>query len=297
MDSLARRIWSFLLISAVVALAGCGSALRGGPDRLEPVQAETDRYRKWVPTMEAQYYEQYGAMDESTRITIRNEIIAQRMYMIDVQYTTYESGLTRDRQVVGFFAGTTMQGLSAAGTVISPGDTTRILAGATSFVSGAKGYYDSEIIIAKTVQILQTQMRASRANVAGRILGRFEDSTRRYPLSLAMTDIEEYYRAGTLTSGLVEAAATVSAEKDVQETAKDLVFEETYAPDHSSEILYSYLFPNGSYSAERAQKLNEILRTDLGTERIVQTILDGAESAELRVRLIAAAKRRGIAFP
>jgi hypothetical protein len=62
--------------------------------------------------------------------------------------------------------------------------------------------------------------------------------------------------------------------------------------DDSSRILNAYLLPNGTYSPERLQTLNALLR-DLGVVRDVRLILDGEGDVELRKNLIRYAKEKG----
>jgi hypothetical protein len=47
---------------------------------------------------------------------------------------------------------------------------TKILSGIAGGVTGVKGVYQSDIIIAKTIQVAQTQMQANRDLILARIL-------------------------------------------------------------------------------------------------------------------------------
>jgi hypothetical protein len=77
-------------------------------------------------------------------------------------------------------------------------------------VSATRGFYDSDLVIAKTIQIIEAQMRARRDIVAKTILTGRTASTINYPLSAALSDLEDYYLAGTLNTGLIEAAGDAS---------------------------------------------------------------------------------------
>lgn len=176
------------------------ATLQGDPTRLYPVQYEMDVARQILPDLERQYYD---AGSEPLRQAIRNDIIARRMYIINVQYSDYEANLTRENQEVNFAADAASLGLNTAGTLVPLGSTTKLLGGIAGGINGIKGNYESDIVIAKTVQIIQAQMRANRDIVATRILKNMGQSTAAYPLSLALTDLEDFYRAGTLTPGLI----------------------------------------------------------------------------------------------
>jgi hypothetical protein len=60
-------------------LSGCLAALQGDPDRLYPVQYETDAARQLLPYLEQRYYD--PAFSERERQATRNDIIARRMYI------------------------------------------------------------------------------------------------------------------------------------------------------------------------------------------------------------------------
>jgi hypothetical protein len=94
-------------------VSGCLATLQGDPTRLYPVQYEMDVARQILPDLERQYYD---AGSEPLRQAIRNDIIARRMYIVNVQYSDYEANLTRENQEVNFAADAASLGLNTAGT-------------------------------------------------------------------------------------------------------------------------------------------------------------------------------------
>src|SRR5947209_19672063 len=84
-----------------VALSGCIASTRN-PDRLIPVAAEMDFLAVDQSRLIANYDRAMASADFVGARTIRNDIITQRMYAIDVQSTQYETARTRERQEVGF---------------------------------------------------------------------------------------------------------------------------------------------------------------------------------------------------
>src|SRR5438876_11878957 len=97
-----RRVVSFTkwlpIVSAALALAGCLPST-GTPDRLYPVGVEMDMVRSTQEELVRQYNTYVFSNPVQARL-IRNEIIAERMYAVDVQYTQYENALTREGQEV-----------------------------------------------------------------------------------------------------------------------------------------------------------------------------------------------------
>lgn len=134
------------------------------------------------------------------------------MYAIDVNYDVYENNLTREMQNLNFAATVANIALTAVASQITPPGTKDILTATAAGLTGAKAAYDKEVLIQRTIQIIQSQMRANRDRVARRILQRLNASADEYPLMMAWIDLQAYYKAGTFTDGLVEAGHTVGTQ-------------------------------------------------------------------------------------
>jgi hypothetical protein len=245
-----RMVAALLLVGAT--LAGC-KTIEGGPDRLYPAAEEIGNARRLLGQEDTaglvqQYYDltNSGVADVEFRLMrLRNEIIARRMYIVDVEYTEYETALTNERQKFGFATATAAQGLAIASTLVTPLRAAQIVGGVGAGVGAARGFYDSEIVIAKTIQIAQGHMRANRADVAKRIISYRNASTIVYPLSAALHDLEDYYSAGTLTAGLVDAVGQAGEDAKDAEDAKAATAFSVYLVDDSSTKLDTFLRPAG----------------------------------------------------
>ena len=216
------RVRSFGRVAVVLlaaALSGCIASTRN-PERLIPVPVEMEALAVDQSTLIASYNDAIRGNSAGAR-TIRNEIITRRMYAIDVQYTQYENALTREGQEIGFGALTTATGLSSAATLVAGSTTKSILSAAATGVLATKGHYESEILLAQTIRTIQKQMRASRNAISMNILAKMNQSVADYPLWSALSDVEDYYNAGTLTTGIIDTSTTVGiqeAESRVQKT-------------------------------------------------------------------------------
>ena len=280
-----------LLLCFVVPLVSCGSSFQGGPTPLYS-QAEAQNYtREMLGWLKARYYEQ---TDETLRAGYRNEYIGVYLTYMSREYYAYEARLTGERQRVGFGLGVASLGLNAAGSLDAFGRST-LFSGLAGTATGIRGQYDSEVLFAKTLQIIQAQMRSNRDSAAAHILRGMQLSTRDYPLSIAEADLEDFYGAGTLTAGLLKTAESVGRDAAASETEKKLVIEGKYAPDDSSETIRRYVFVDGIWNEERYQRLQTVLTTLDASVELFQ-ILDRAEYAELRDKLIKDARSRGIAL-
>jgi len=291
MCSLRRRVASVAaLIASGVVLSGCVTA-RGGPERLFSISEEVAQARDVVLPIVVDKYN--FAQTESDRMLARNEYIARRMYIIDVEYTEFETALTRERQEFGFITALTGQALTTAGTVFTPVNTIHTLNGLATGLNTSKGFYDSELLVSKTIQIVEGQMRAQRDDVATRIISRINknESTITYPLSAALHDLEDYYRAGTLSAGLIKAATDAGNAAQDAATAKEAVmlqggsFE---ANDTTTLRLQAFLAAPGDRKAKVAL-LETCLFKARGVHLPYKSIMFGANFKDLRTKVAACA--------
>ncbi|RWE78123.1 hypothetical protein [Mesorhizobium sp.] len=194
----------------VSSLAGCLPSLSDGPPRLVSVAEETQALRQTV-----------GFPDlTNTSSAYRNAYVTTRMYAIDLAYSQYEASLTHERQDVSFIADVTNIGLTGTASLAGAAETKAILAGIAAGLTGAKSSYTNDILFSRTVEVLQTQMRANRAEVATRIIGNLKKPTAVYPIQFALSDLEDYYRAGTLSGAMIAVGSTVATKELVAEQTK-----------------------------------------------------------------------------
>jgi hypothetical protein len=308
--------------SLLVALAssGCMATLDGGPSRLYSISDEVALAKNLLEgaaVTEGQfrtedekgfmqrYYDVRGmdAASEVRRKFYRDEIIARRMYIIDIQYSEYEASLLRDRQTVGFLTSTASQGLTIGSTLAASQSAARVLSGIAGGVGAVKGIYDSELIIAKSIQIIQGQMRTQRDIVAARIADRMNWPTTNYSLPAALTDLEDYYRAGTMNTGLIRALGESgeNARRAGELRGNAVVIPAgTFLPgEETSRIIREFLAP-GPQRAARVAALQKCLssfrdvRDALGRPLNINGIDRGSEFIPIRQRVIVCARADGL---
>lgn len=208
------RVAVFLTLGGLVS--GCAS-FEGGPPRLYAVADETAIIRNQLAEFNLA---EFSRLNEASRRQQRNDWIGARMYAVDLNYTAYESNLTRERQGVGLGATLATLGLTTASTLATHIATKDTLTAVAGVVTGARAAYNDEVLIAHSIQWIQSQMRAQRARVAQRILLGMRMSTQDYPLPAALSDLEEYYRAGTFTGGIISTGETVAVDARLSEQLK-----------------------------------------------------------------------------
>ncbi|MDB5578950.1 MAG: hypothetical protein JWR80_4126 [Bradyrhizobium sp.] len=203
----------FAALAAALALSGCLPST-GTPVRLYPVAAEMEVVKNTQEEL-VRLYNTYVFSAPAQARLYRNEIIAQRMFAVDVLYTQYESALTREGQEVNFGTLVAAGTLGTASQLFTPTVTKSVLSGLSTVTLAANGHYNTDILMAQSIRTIQKQMRASRNLIAADISAKTIKSVFDYPLSAALSDVEDYYNAGTLTTGVTDASTTVG----IRETA------------------------------------------------------------------------------
>jgi hypothetical protein len=70
------------------------------------------------------------------------------------------------------------------------------------------------------MRTIQKQMRASRNIVATSIAAKMAQNVTDYPLWSALSDVEDYYTAGTLTTGVIDTSTTVGIQENLTRREK-----------------------------------------------------------------------------
>lgn len=242
---------TFVAAFVVVGCTGLAPSTRGAPPRMFPITEEVEFARSASDSAE---YGKYVAATGQVKFNLRNQIVYARMYGIDQLYSDFEISLTTERQKVGFYSTIVNLGLTGTGAVIAGETTKSILAAAATGLTGAKEAYDSDILIAKTIDLLQQNMRANRKIVRAAIIERLSLPVQAYPLELALTDIENYYRAGTITSALIGVSENAGEKLGKAKKIEAAAIRVKFSKDTASHKVRSFLFsgPNGSLNARNA---------------------------------------------
>jgi hypothetical protein len=205
------------LVFVAIAMTGCyGIPTSGEPSRLVTVEDELPPLvsADGIPTIAGSVINNYNAALQTGNLNAaqlyRNEFISNQMSTVDLAYTVYETKLTNQVDESGFWAKATTLGLTTAAPLIAVQHTANLVTSAATVVNGTDSAFNEKILITKTVQNVQTQMRKDRHDQAAIILTNMKCSVSDYPLGMALSDIELYRRAGTFSSGLIGVTNTVN---------------------------------------------------------------------------------------
>jgi hypothetical protein len=131
----------------------------------------------------------------------RDSIVQATLVAIDLRYAEFELAFFDQGRGVGFGATVATLGLGAAGALAGNG-TSQILSAISAGITGTREAFNRELMAEQTASALLTAMRAQRNLVALRIREGLARPATQYPLGVALSDLYEYFRAGTLPGGI-----------------------------------------------------------------------------------------------
>ena len=199
--------------SVLIAIALCGCASMRTPERLYPVEEEFTAIKTGVAEIRADF----DKLNTRQKKYARNAMITARKYAIDLQYTQYESALTNEVQLADFGAKAANLALTGTAELVRAQQTKDLLTGIGTGVLNLDSAYSEKVLRARLIENIQSSMRSARHERAAVIYANMRCSIGSYPVAMALSDLEAYYRAGTFTAGLIKLSQTV-AEKEKQES-------------------------------------------------------------------------------
>jgi hypothetical protein len=206
----------FALVCVAATLGGC-AALRNYPDRSNDVDAELNALQR--------YFDPAVIKQGGNGTAWRNEVVNSQILAIDLQFTSFEQALAKESVGMNTAVDMAVIGLGAATGVVG-GETAKSILGVISGgLTGAKGIVDKDVFYSKTMPVLLTQMEAQRKVQLVKIRTGLTVDANRYPLSEALVDVEEYYKAGSIPGalqGIAEqsGAAGQGADKELKKLTK-----------------------------------------------------------------------------
>lgn len=196
------RVFSLVLLAATVA--GC-STMRGTPVRFVP----TDDIVKSINLQP----EELAAMQSATTEAERNQFQNKAVAVIDQRFHQFVRDMAADRaDMSAAAAGTTLAATTAGAFVESVTAKTNYAIFAAGLI-GAFGIIDKSYFYEKTVPALVAAMGAARANVLVRIRNGQAESVASYTGAMALSDLEDYFSAGTVLAAIAEITARADSDK------------------------------------------------------------------------------------
>ena len=143
----------------------------------------------------------YGTPPDG-RKDARNHFISGRLVQIDLRYLQFIKALTTDKQQLDSATDIVNMSLSLAGTLVGGVRAKANLAAAATGVGGTKSIIDKDYYYEKSIDALVATMNAKRKEVLVGIMTGLAAPIDQYPFERAVTDLQLYYLAGTLSGAL-----------------------------------------------------------------------------------------------
>jgi len=274
------------LISLSLILTACAT-IRGGPETPRPpTEAASDP----IYLIDKETLGAYDKItDPDNRKAKRNEIIDERILEIDNQFSAYETDLWREG--IGAGIGTDWLQLTLSGlTATVGGEAFKSAVGAASTgILGAKSSFDKRVYFEKTIPAIMAQMVAEREKILAVIEANKQRSVTEYTLFAALSDLNNYYRAGTLPGAIQVIAIDAGAKEARAEQEIKNIRAARYIKDDAGDRLREFWKPDG----KNIDKTNEKLLKDWMQKNGLSTgagditlFLRSDEMADLRVRAV-----------
>ena len=161
---------------------------------------------------------QVSGKDDAQCKILRNTIINELILISDHNYHKYEGGMLAGRAKNNFYTGALRTSLETAGALITVASSTKILSGLAALTGTLQESADKEFFFDNTIDALIIQMRADRTFSLVPLYDGRKKSYDDYSLEVAIGDITNYYRAGTLASAIVSISKSASESQKKAET-------------------------------------------------------------------------------
>ena len=229
----------FFIITAPIFLSACTASIIGAPDRFIEDQEDIDAFRYSSDGDAVQRY--LASTNDAERRVFRNNIVLGRMYIIDKNYSNYERELTKERQDIGFYSAVAILGLNSTGAIVGGESTKAILHAISAGLVGTKEAYSKEVLIEKTIDILQKNMRARRTELRTQIIPALSKTVTQYPLQLALSEVDAYYSAGTINGAFQGASKQASARLEDAEVEAQAVRANVFSKSIAGDRIRSFV--------------------------------------------------------
>ncbi len=222
-----------LMVSVLTLCIGCATLQNpGAPNQSfnedSDIQALETQYGE--PTAITTYYNKAKTSGETK--DVRNEFIVGRLTLINLQYIKFIRQFAASKAQLDTAFDLLMTGVGLA-TAVTGGEAAKAALGAASAGLGAtRTSIDKNFFYEKTVPALITAMNAQRKVVLLPILVGIKSDIKAYPLALALSDLSEYYFAGTF----VGALQAIQKDAGIKEAVADKKIEIARSPEAAIEL-------------------------------------------------------------
>lgn len=213
-----KKLHLYLLLGIVVFATGCPK-YKPKVDFDRNANTFVNKLNVFINAKHQDYLRTLGNNQDAAK-RARNEAIEEVLPYIDSAYMDYITDLQAGRDRTNFVADLIELGGSAAVGIVNGERPLQIIGVGLTAIRGGRRSADLNFYKEQTVPVLINKMDGNRAKVRATILIREKDPVDTYTFGAAISDIVDYYNAGTLVRAFTElqkdtAISTRQAEEDV----------------------------------------------------------------------------------
>lgn len=219
-----------VILALLLAACGCTSIAGQSRPVISVATADSVLASYQVPAVLEAYQGKHGRAQR----LYRDEVIAAYLQAIDARYFVFRGKLGSEARTTQLGFDTVIIGLAGAATLApkAAGD----LAAVSSGVIGLRGSVDRNVYFDRTLPALLATMDAGRLKVRTRVAEGQAKSTGEYPLNVALRDLQDYERAGTLYEAIGSLTNVALESRQHAEAAYEARAKFTCDPDDTVNV-------------------------------------------------------------
>src|ERR1043166_3592052 len=266
-----------LLAAFLACTAGCSSLRSGGAPEpsfsVEKDLAELASHFEQASSI-SNFYHQPSKEE-------RNKFVAGRLVLMNIRYIQFVRKSTAEKQLLDSAVDILTLSLNLAGASTGSATTKTILAAIEAGLTGSKATYDKNYMFEKTIPALIAAMNAQRKEALLPLLEGMKRELADYPFEQAVTDLHQYYFAGTFL-GAIQAIQSDAGEKE--RSAQKKIVTLSALSDSDVVIKLSLTKAIGALSEEDFSKVKAALKVLAPTQEATATFEAGKEALQDHVR-------------
>jgi len=211
-----RLAQSTVLCLAALGIAGC-SAMKERPKNPLKWNAHRDALVEKYSKNDS-WYEDYlaaiKANDLTKAKTLRDQTLYDLIWLVNDRYIPFENSLNSDSATIDTASTVTSLASTTAATITHAPGTKSILAAVSTLVTGTDSAFNSNFFQSKARTAIIAAMRSGRVEVLTKMTTGISQSVDKYSLGQGLSDVLEYYDAGTVVSAVNTIEDNAKQQKD-----------------------------------------------------------------------------------
>lgn len=240
-----------VILVSMCVLGGCAGVQQGRPARVSYEDVI-------VNTLIEKYSKSDAIPADQTKIIEkeRNQILGDLIFLTDVNYYKFETELYQGKATFDTATDIAILGLGLAGGIVTYSGTQAIISAISGGIGGTRVSINKNFFHDQSTQALIAKMQSVRKSKLDLMRKAMTLSMTDYPLTQGLSDVAEYYNAGSIVGALQNIVSDAGAETKKAEASLAETITSKYKKDAASEIIRKFWMPDGkNINAENEAKL------------------------------------------